>query len=486
MFASPVQEGELVADRYRVGRILGQGGMGVVVQAADVELHRPVAIKFLLSDRLRHEDAFQRFKREARAMAQIASEYAVRVYDSGRLAQGEPFIVMEWLNGQDLDAQLESTGPLPVEQAVDFALQACEGLAVAHAHGIVHRDIKPGNLFVEQRSDGTRRLKLLDFGLAKPLVGESVTASEHVLGSPAYMSPEQIRAPRSVDTRSDIWSLGAVLFEAMTGKRPFQGDNALAICAAIISTEPVLPDEGPQTIPEGLRAVVLRCLAREQNDRFADVAELADALAPFGGPSAASVPARTRCILRSGVPLADISGPVEVTESGGSGRWSSGMTAKRAALRRRSGFAAAALICLGLGIWWWTTARVPEPPGPAEVSPVGDDAVSAPKAEPHSVAGHVASGSSGEPSRGNVASGEAAASPSPGASAGQDSPSVGASGTAGAEEMSAASALVRRTPSQALRDPQRDRPMAATPSVRPAVAPPPRRQAPSDLYDSRQ
>ena len=421
MFACPVQQGELVDGRYRVGRVLGQGGMGVVVQATDIELQRSVAIKFLLSERLEDDEAFQRFRREARATAQILSEYAVRVYDSGRHDQGAPFLVMEWLNGKDLAAHLHSEGTVPTHEAVDFALQACEGLAVAHSLGIVHRDIKPGNLFVEKRADGTRRLKLLDFGLAKPLTGETVTASQHVMGSPAYMSPEQIRAPREVGTRSDIWSIGAVLFELLTGRRPFQGDTALAVCAAILSTEPRFNDDDQRAIPDRLRAAVMRCLAREQAERFVDVAALADALAEFGGPTTTGAAERARNILDSDSQFADFATLAGPSDSNTSLKGWAAESRRNLLLSRRSWLAVAALGSLGLGAWWWLSATHPlastsdsVPQAPAKGAPanshdegrtLGSNSGAMPTLEAQAASASVVANASSSPQRAAAGSG---------------------------------------------------------------------------------
>ncbi len=299
MPSAPIQRGDLVSSRYRVEGVLGQGGMGVVVRATDTELHRQVAIKFLLADHLQDESSFARFRREARATAQIHSEYAVRVYDWGRHKRGESFLVMEWLDGSDLAARLREQGRLEVVDAVDLILQACEGLAAAHRLGIIHRDIKPSNLFLENRSDGTRQLKVLDFGLAKPLNSQTVTASERLIGSPAYMSPEQIRSPLEVDRRTDIWSLGAVLYELLTGQRPFHGETALAVCADVLREDPTPPSQLRPELPSGLEQVVRRCLSREKSRRCSSVAELADALAPFGPATAGDRAARVRRLLES-------------------------------------------------------------------------------------------------------------------------------------------------------------------------------------------
>ncbi len=296
MVEEAVRPGDTIAGRYRVGAVLGQGGMGVVVLATDGQLGREVAIKFLLTTRL-DDESFHRFLREARSTAQIASEHAVRVYDWGRTDRGEPFIVMESLRGEDLSAKLKRDGALPVVEVADVGIQACLGLAAAHAGGIIHRDIKPGNLFLEERTDGTHQLKILDFGLAKPMSSGPMTASNRLMGSPTYMSPEQISTPSEVGPRTDVWSLGVVLYEALTGERPFRGETVIAVCADVMNRDPTPPSELVPEIPRALDEVVLRCISRDPEQRFVDVAELAEALCPFASPAFLAAGARVRRVL---------------------------------------------------------------------------------------------------------------------------------------------------------------------------------------------
>jgi serine/threonine-protein kinase len=205
------QPGDVIAGKYRVEAVIGTGGMGVVLGATDMSLGRAVAIKFLTPSKARRDDAVQRFVREARAAAAIQSEHVVRVFEVDKLASGTPYIVMEHLRGADLAHLLAARRTLSVGEAVDFVLEACEALAEAHACGIVHRDLKPQNLFVAQRPDGTTCLKILDFGISKAAVDDQpqLTATDTVMGTPLYMSPEQVRSLKSVDHRADIWALGA-------------------------------------------------------------------------------------------------------------------------------------------------------------------------------------------------------------------------------------------------------------------------------------
>jgi serine/threonine-protein kinase len=260
--------------------------MGVVVSALHLELEERVAVKFLLPEYADNENAAKRFLREARAAARIKSEYVARVIDVGRLETGAPYMVMEYLEGRDLSA-LVSSGPLPIDDAADYVIQACHAMAEAHAAGIVHRDLKPANLFLAQRPDGTRVIKVLDFGISKGAAGgdlseASLTKTSTMMGSPYYMSPEQMRSARDVDHRTDIWSLGVILFELISGRTPFQGDSLPGLLTSIMTdTPPSLTGLRPDAPPE-LEQIVLRCLRKSRDDRVQDVGALTRALLPFG------------------------------------------------------------------------------------------------------------------------------------------------------------------------------------------------------------
>jgi serine/threonine-protein kinase len=281
------REGEVLAGRYRVERVLGIGGMGVVVAAMHLELDERVAVKFLAPNMPPQGDAVARFVREAKAAIKIRSDHVVRVLDSGKLESGAPYIVMEYLDGRDLHAVLEEEGPLPVQTAVDYLLQACDAIAAAHALGIIHRDLKPGNLFLTKRADGSPLVKVLDFGISKVMSGSSIaapsglTTTTTIMGTPAFMSPEQLRSTRHVDERADIWSMGTILYALLAGEPPYAGESTADIAAKIIRDPPpplraVRPD-----VPEGLEAVVTRCLEKEPDGRYAGIAELAEALLPY-------------------------------------------------------------------------------------------------------------------------------------------------------------------------------------------------------------
>jgi len=287
--------GELIAGKYTIDRILATGGMGVVVAAKHIRLDQRVAIKFLLPEMLDREELVARFLREAQATVGLHGEHAVRVYDVGTLETGSPYLVMELLRGNDLDEELEVRGPLDVEEAVDYTLQACEAIAEAHRVGIVHRDIKPSNLFLARRPDGSRIVKVVDFGISKLLADEAqrglnskLTTTTAMLGSPQYMSPEQVRSARDVDGRTDIWSLGCVLYEMLANVPPFSAETVSAVSAMIVADKPPSLRTLRGDAPPELCKVVLRCLEKNRERRYRTVAALAEALAPFASPRSQS------------------------------------------------------------------------------------------------------------------------------------------------------------------------------------------------------
>src|SRR5262249_34773426 len=219
--------GSVLLDRYRVDGMLGVGGYGLVLRAWSLIADEPVAIKVLRADLELERESVQRFVREAHAFKKLASLHAAKMIEVGTLDDGAPYIVMELLEGQDLGKQLAQNGPFPMAIAIDYVLQVCDVLAETHAHGIVHRDIKPTNLFAVTRPDGGALIKVLDFGISKApvLAGEQLTQTASILGTPAYMSPEQMRSARRVDARSDIWSLGVVLYELVECRLPFPASS---------------------------------------------------------------------------------------------------------------------------------------------------------------------------------------------------------------------------------------------------------------------
>jgi eukaryotic-like serine/threonine-protein kinase len=283
--ASPVKEGEVIAGKFRVERVLGVGGMGVVVAAMHLELEERVALKFLLPEAASRPEVAARFAREARSAAKIQSEHVARVRDVGTLPDGSPYMVMEFMNGEDLEQVLARVGPLPVAVATDYVLQASEAIAEAHALGIVHRDLKPANLFLASRASGDPVIKVLDFGISKSTQSTEkaqLTKTSAIMGSPLYMSPEQMTSSKNVDTRSDVWALGAVLYELLTHKTPFTAETMPELVAAILQAEHAPISALRPDVPPELDAAIHRCLAKRPQDRFANVAEFASAIAPFG------------------------------------------------------------------------------------------------------------------------------------------------------------------------------------------------------------
>ncbi len=303
------REGDMVAGKYRVERILGAGGMGVVVAAHHVQLDERVALKFLLPDAIASSEVIGRFVREARAAAKIKNEHVARVRDVGELENGSPYMVMEYLEGSDLSRWLAQRGPLPVEQAVDFVLQACEALAEAHVLGIVHRDLKPANLFCTQKADGVLSIKVLDFGISKIMNpapgGSEMTKTASFLGSPLYMSPEQLQLSKGVDARTDVWSLGVILFELVTGQPPFNADAVTELIIKIATAPaPAVRTLRPDA-PAVLEAVLARCLDKDRDRRFQTVADLAVALQGFGSSRGRmSVEGIVATLQRAGAPPA--------------------------------------------------------------------------------------------------------------------------------------------------------------------------------------
>jgi serine/threonine-protein kinase len=281
--------GQILDRRYRVERPIGEGGMGVVVAARHVDLGHLVALKLMRAD----ADPIwrRRFLREARAAAHIEDEHIARVLDVGRLDDGTPYLAMELLEGRDLADVLYDEGPLSVAEVVEFGLQACQALAAAHARGIVHRDVKPANLFLARGADGKRCLKLLDFGISKQRVDRvsacSLTGTHTVLGSPQFMSPEQLASSRDVDARADLWSLGATLFELLTDEHAFPGKSLAELCSSIMRDPPRrLSDYRPDAPPE-LEEAIERCLEKDRERRVPSARALAEMLAPLaaGAPS---------------------------------------------------------------------------------------------------------------------------------------------------------------------------------------------------------
>ena len=289
----PISQGEIIGGRYRVDRIVAEGGMGIIVAATHLELEETVAIKFLRDEFASKPEVVGRFAREAKAAAKLKSEYVASVYDVGISPERGPYIVMEYLEGEDLETVLTADGRLPYGRACELMMQACEAIANAHANGIIHRDIKPANLFLVRRN-GVAVVKVLDFGVSKTaLTGNvfggaiSLVKTQTLVGSPIYMSPEALRGREEVTSSSDIWSIGAVLYELITGDTAFNGASITELCAAVLETEPTPMGERVPDLPLELEDVIMKCLHKEPVGRWHSVAELVCALAPFA-------PARAR------------------------------------------------------------------------------------------------------------------------------------------------------------------------------------------------
>ncbi len=307
------EAGTLLAGKYRVEHVLGRGGMGVVVAALHIHLNQRVALKFLLPEMLQNQGVVERFVREARASAQLRGEHVCRVSDVGTLDSGAPYIVMELLEGRDLSTMITHNGPMPVATAVDYVLQACLGVGEAHSLGVVHRDLKPANLFLTQRPDGTPLIKVLDFGIAKAQADANfnLTKTSSVLGSPGYMSPEQLRSTRDCDARSDIWAIGIILSELVSGRQPFIGESITELALHIVM-DPTPPVMSVQ-LPPGFEQVIQGCLAKDPAHRFPDLAKLASALAPYGGPTAAAVATGVARVLNVSPSVPGMQSPLPAT-----------------------------------------------------------------------------------------------------------------------------------------------------------------------------
>ncbi|MEO8554553.1 MAG: serine/threonine-protein kinase, partial [Kofleriaceae bacterium] len=324
-----VSVGEVIAEKYRVERVLGVGGMGMVVAATHVDLGQEVAIKLMLPQHDRN--AVARFHHEAQAVARMRSEHVCKVFDVGAHL-GRPFMVLELLDGQDLAQLLARKRRLPVGDVVDCIVQTLDALAEAHAHGIVHRDLKPSNIFVTTARDGSAMVKLIDFGVSKSAT--SMTRTGMTIGTPAYMAPEQMSSARTVDARADLWAIGVIAYEAITGTNPFVADTIPAMVIRSMQYD-------PPAIPGAFGAVVMRCLAKLPEARFGSAVELADALAPYGSPATSQL---ARKIARaSGVqPVAHpttLQGAARAVSSGG----------PPLPLRRRH-LAGAAALAVGVGL----------------------------------------------------------------------------------------------------------------------------------------
>jgi serine/threonine-protein kinase len=283
---APITPGTILAEKYRIERELGSGGMARVFEVMHLQLGERAAIKVLRPEVAHMDGVVERFSREAKAMSRLKSEHVARVMDVGQLPGGEPYMVMELLEGSDLSEVVDAHGSFAPTDAVDIMLQACEAIAEAHSRGIVHRDLKPSNLFLTHRADGTPSVKVLDFGISKFAGGDAVesmslTHTRALLGSPLYMAPEQIASARDADERADQWGLGTILFEILANAPPFQAQTLRHLQFKILHEQPRSLREINPSIPAGLETATVRCLAKDPDARFPDLAAFAKALEPF-------------------------------------------------------------------------------------------------------------------------------------------------------------------------------------------------------------
>jgi serine/threonine-protein kinase len=298
MINAPVRPGDVLAGKYRVERLLGTGAVGIVVAALHVELDQRVAVKFMRSAHHVTADVRARFLREARAAVRLRSQHVARVFDVGTLESGAPYIVMEFLEGRDLAALLRESGSLSLDDAVEYVLQTCEAVGEAHAVGIVHRDLKPANLFVTQDVSGAACIKVLDFGISKISGVElALTEDDQQLGTPYYMSPEQMSSPKDVDARSDLWALGVLLYELIAGQTPFHAETLAEFYGRMLAAKPTPLHQRRSGVPPALDAVIQRCLMHDREQRWSDVAAFAGALAPHAPLRARGYPERVSRVL---------------------------------------------------------------------------------------------------------------------------------------------------------------------------------------------
>ncbi|WP_437832467.1 serine/threonine-protein kinase [Sorangium sp. So ce1153] len=302
-----LEVGTLIAGRYRVNRLLAKGAMGAVVAATHVEIGELRAIKLLLPATAADPEMCERFLREARIAARLKSDHVVKVHEIGELAGGLPFMVMEFLAGLDLRVIRKQRGPLPLEEATLYVIQACDALAEAHAIGLVHRDVKPANLFLTHAGDGAPCIKVLDFGISKVSraaslgVSEMQTSTGQMLGTPHYMPPEQMRGQRDVDARADIWAIGSLLYVLLTGRYPMHARSVQTVSLVLGGTfVPPLPSKVRRGLTPAIDPIIMRCLERDRDRRWPDVAELALALSPFAPPAAQPLVERIQRLLRGG------------------------------------------------------------------------------------------------------------------------------------------------------------------------------------------
>ncbi|HRI62850.1 MAG TPA: serine/threonine-protein kinase [Polyangium sp.] len=313
--------GTEILGKYIVERMLGAGGMGFVVAARHRGLGRLDAIKFLLPQTATDPETLMRFEREAQATAKLSSPHVTRIYDAGFTDAGEPYIVMEYLEGHDLKSVLRR-GPLPVDVAIEYLLQVCQALSEAHDSGIVHRDLKPANLFLTFPKNAQPCVKVLDFGIAKMTIsGEDSEITREgstngLLGTIHYMSPEHLKGAKDVDARTDIWAMGVIAYEFLTGQKPFHGATRLVLMAKILDRDehPEPPSTHRPEVPRAIERVIGRCLAKDRDARYQTVQEFETALREAAGILPAPSPRAPMSSIPQSIPLTKPSGKAEATQ----------------------------------------------------------------------------------------------------------------------------------------------------------------------------
>src|SRR5215510_6275537 len=285
----PLQPGQIVDGKYRIVRLLGEGGMGAVYEGENVRIHRRVAIKVLHPGTAANTDAVQRFEREAQAAGRIGSDHIVEVIDLGNLPEGDRFMVMEFLDGENLSQRIQARGRLSPQEATSVMLQLLEGLGAAHGAGIIHRDLKPDNVYLVRSKRGQADfVKILDFGISKfnklnKDSGMSMTRTGAVMGTPYYMSPEQAKGSKEMDHRSDLYSSAVILYESITGKVPFDAETFNELIFKIALDTPVPPERHSPGLDPGFASIMQKAMAREANDRFQSAPDFAGALQAWLG-----------------------------------------------------------------------------------------------------------------------------------------------------------------------------------------------------------
>ncbi|TKD00201.1 serine/threonine-protein kinase [Polyangium fumosum] len=391
---APTSDGSLVGrdvGKYKIVRLVARGGMGAVYEALNTSIGKRVAMKFVDPELARNADAVARFQREAAAASAVESAHIVTIFDSGVTDDGQPFIVMELLRGEDLGHRIKRLGRLDLEAALGVIAQLLRGLCRAHEAGIVHRDLKPDNVFLAERDDETDFVKILDFGISKVrrtggVPEKTITRQGTVLGTPFYMSPEQSQALPDVDERTDLWSTGAILYECLTGRPPHEGQSYEQVIVNICTkAAPDVRTWNPE-VPESVARFLVKALKRNRDKRFANAREMLEAI---GAASGGVLPARALRVggdtsSRSSPDLARntprvaqtneaSTRPAEEVGTGGPSRvgWSTSSGASGGKERSRAlwiglGAGAAALL-IGAGVVY--SRSTPVPPAPASTVP---------------------------------------------------------------------------------------------------------------------